>query len=66
MSKRKKAMKSAKRKRRNKLVAFAKQLESATVTIEVKAGEGGRLFGAVSTKQIAEALKKAKLNIDKT
>jgi large subunit ribosomal protein L9 len=44
---------------------FAKELENITVTIPVKSGEGGRLFGAVSTKQIAEALKKAKLDIDK-
>jgi large subunit ribosomal protein L9 len=54
-----------KEEEKEQAVAFAKQLEETTVTIEVKAGEGGRLFGAVSTKQIAEALKKAKLNIDK-
>lgn len=44
---------------------FAKELERVTITIPAKTGEGGRLFGAVSTKQIADALKKAKLDIDK-
>lgn len=44
---------------------FAKELEHVTITIPAKTGEGGRLFGAVSTKQIADALKKANLDIDK-
>jgi len=44
---------------------MAKSLEEYTITIPAKAGEGGKLFGAVSTKQIAEAMKKSKLNIDK-
>ncbi|MED3661631.1 50S ribosomal protein L9 [Ureibacillus sp. FSL K6-8385] len=34
------------------------KLESITVEIKAKAGEGGRLFGSVSTKQIAEVLQK--------
>ncbi len=34
--------------------------------IKAKSGEGGRLFGSVSTKQIAEALQKAYgIKIDK-
>ncbi|HJV45388.1 MAG TPA: 50S ribosomal protein L9 [Bacillota bacterium] len=44
---------------------FAKELENITITIPAKTGEGGRLFGAVSTKQISDALKKANLDIDK-
>jgi large subunit ribosomal protein L9 len=32
------------------------QLEKLTVTIPAKAGEGGRLFGSITSKQIAEAL----------
>lgn len=35
--------------------ALAEKLEKTTVTIAAKAGEGGRLFGAVTSKQIAEA-----------
>ncbi|MEK4630478.1 MAG: 50S ribosomal protein L9 [Solibacillus sp.] len=34
------------------------QLEAITVEVKAKSGEGGRLFGSVSTKQIAEALQK--------
>ena len=42
------------------------RLEQLEVTIKAKSGEGGRLFGAVSTKQIAEELQKAHgIKIDK-
>ena len=34
------------------------QIEKLEVTVKAKAGEGGRLFGAVSTKQVVEALQK--------
>lgn len=43
--------------------AFAKELESLTVTVTIKTGEGGRVFGSVSAKEIAEAAKK-QLNLD--
>lgn len=36
--------------------ALAKKLEGLSVTISAKAGEGGRLFGAVTAKEISEAL----------
>ena len=36
---------------------FAARLENKTVTIKAKAGESGKLFGAVSAKDIADALK---------
>ena len=38
--------------------AFAKELEGKTVKIGVKTGEGGRVFGSVSSKEIAEEIKK--------
>ena len=42
------------------------QIEKITVEIEAKAGEGGRLFGSITTKQIAEALQKSQgIKIDK-
>jgi len=42
------------------------QLEKITIELKAKAGEGGRLFGSVTSKQIAEELKKAhKIKIDK-
>lgn len=42
------------------------RLEKLTVSITTKAGEGGRLFGSVTNKEIAEALQKQhKIKIDK-
>jgi len=35
------------------------------VTIPAKSGEGGRLFGSVTSKQIADALKAKRIQIDK-
>ncbi|KPB04486.1 50S ribosomal protein L9 [Bacillus sp. CHD6a] len=41
-------------------------LEKLTLEFQTKAGEGGRLFGSITTKQIAEELqKKHKIKIDK-
>ena len=37
--------------------AFAKELEEKSVTVAIKGGEGGKVFGSVSTKEIAEAAK---------
>ncbi|MBU8684168.1 50S ribosomal protein L9 [Bacillus haynesii] len=43
-----------------------KQLEDITVELSAKSGEGGRLFGSVTSKQIADALQKGhQLKIDK-
>ena len=45
---------------------LAAVLKETTVTVKTKAGEGGRVFGAVSTKQIADALKEQKkITVDK-
>lgn len=35
-----------------------KKLEDVSVVLEGKAGEGGRLFGSITSKDIADALKK--------
>lgn len=37
--------------------ALAKDLEDKAVVVQIKAGEGGRTFGSVSTKEIAAAFK---------
>lgn len=37
--------------------AFAKELEDKEVTVYIKTGDGGKVFGSVSTKEIAEAAK---------
>ena len=44
---------------------LAKKLEEAKVTIKTKSGEGGRLFGSITSKDIAEAAKKQGYDIDK-
>lgn len=42
------------------------QLENITVELRAKSGEGGRLFGSITTKQISEELQKAHgIKIDK-
>jgi large subunit ribosomal protein L9 len=46
-------------------VELAEKLNQLTVQMKAKAGEGGRLFGAITSKQIAEELEKAKYKIDK-
>ena len=46
--------------------AIAEQLKELTVRIVAKGGNGGRLFGAVTTKEIADALKaQHKIDINK-
>ena len=37
---------------------LGKEMEGKTVKAKVKTGEGGRVFGSVSTKEIAEEIKK--------
>lgn len=38
--------------------AMAEKLAEVTLTIQTKAGEGGRLFGAITSKDLSEELKK--------
>jgi len=42
---------------------LAKKIEGLTLEIKVKAGENGKLFGAITNKEIADELKK-QFNID--
>jgi large subunit ribosomal protein L9 len=67
-------MLEAQKKREEKLAAeelaeskkLKEQLEKLTVELKAKAGEGGRLFGSITSKQIAEELQKAhNIKIDK-
>ena len=39
-------------------VALGEKLKEMTVTLQVKCGAGGKLFGAVTSKEIAEQLEK--------
>lgn len=45
---------------------LAREVKTLTVTMKAKSGEGGRLFGSITSKEIAEELKKQHgINIDK-
>ena len=47
-------------------VALGKEVEQKKVIVKVKCGDGGRIFGTVSTKEIAEETKKQTgLDLDK-
>ena len=51
---------------RAEAVAISKQLRELTLIVKAKGGGAGRLFGAVTTNEIADALKKnANITIDK-
>ena len=45
---------------------LAEQIEKSSIVLKVKVGEGGKLFGSISTKEIAEAVKEQLgLEVDK-
>lgn len=46
--------------------ALAEKIKEMSVTIKTKGGEGGRLFGSITSKDISEAMmEQNKINIDK-
>lgn len=45
-------------KQRQQLQALSDRISSLNVKLEVESGEGGKLFGAITNKDIAEALAK--------
>jgi large subunit ribosomal protein L9 len=45
---------------------LAKKIKDITLTLKVKAGENGKLFGSITSKDVSEALKsQQKIDIDK-
>ena len=53
-------------KMRQEAAVLAARLESLTVVVRTKAGEGGRLFGSVNNKDVADALAaQHKITLDK-
>ncbi len=67
-----KSLEHAKRQleyKKNKVFELAKglaaRIESLTLTISHKAGEEGKLFGAVTTMELAEKLKEQGIEIDR-
>jgi len=53
------------RKGLKEIEAFAKRINEASITIPVQVGEEGKLFGSVTNKDIAEALAKEDIEVDK-
>lgn len=45
--------------------AIATKLEGVTLSIGAKAGESGKIFGAVNTIQVSDALKKLGFDVDR-
>lgn len=47
-------------------IKLKEKIEDVSIEIKSKAGEGGKLFGSITSKDIAEALKKQhKIDVDK-
>ncbi|WP_141604302.1 50S ribosomal protein L9 [Terrilactibacillus laevilacticus] len=46
-------------------VQLKEKIEKLTIELTAKAGEGGRLFGSITSKQIAQQLKKKNIEVDK-
>lgn len=69
MSKLKNKQDSAQHKKdveKEKAEEIAKKLKDITVNIKVKAGDNGRIFGGVTSKEISESLKEQfKIDVDK-
>ena len=50
---------------KQKAVALAEKLKDICITLQVKGGENGKTFGSVTNKEIADALNKQNLVVDK-
>ena len=49
----------------NALKEQAKNLNGKNVTLKIKCGENGKIFGSVTTKEIADAINELGFNVDK-
>ena len=58
MNLKEKAKKAEEERQKAEARAIAEKLKECTVKLTAKAGNGGRLFGAVTTKEISEGLQK--------
>lgn len=60
------ASREEKRKReREEAEIYARRIESTTLTMGVKVGEGGKLYGSITSKDIADALARRGIEIDR-
>jgi large subunit ribosomal protein L9 len=60
-----KVVERQKAKEKEEAEALAVKIKGLTLTLRHKAGEEGRLFGSITSHEIAEALKGQSLDIDK-
>ncbi len=44
---------------------YAQRISSTTLTMGVKVGEGGKLYGSITAKDIADALARRGINVDR-
>ena len=58
MNLKEKAKKAEEERQKAEAQAIAEKLKECTVKLTAKAGNGGRLFGAVTTKEISDGLQK--------
>ena len=65
VEKRIKTIREQELKEQEEAKVLASKLEGISVNIEVKASEDGKLFGSVSSKEIADALKDKGFDLDK-
>ncbi len=53
------------RKERTEAEIAAQRISSTTLTMGVKVGEGGKLYGSITAKEIAEALGRRGITVDR-
>ena len=50
---------------KDEAMALAEKIKDKTVVLEVRSGENGKLFGSVTSKEIADEFEKQNIKIDK-
>lgn len=61
-----KAQQEKRQKEREEAFAFAKKMKDTVIVVSAKGGGAGRLFGSVTTQEIADAVKKQEgIELDK-
>jgi len=65
INEKKKMILEREKKLKEEAMKLKEQIESITINIPVKVGEGDKLYGSVTSQEIAENLKKNNINIDK-
>ena len=53
------------RREREEAEIYATRIASTTLTMGVKVGEGGKLYGSITAKDIADALARRGINVDR-